>query len=107
MITIEILRAAADKYRTALETGEVSDQLRYGLCWAVSIEIEPNTYLKKWDVAWRQFDSIYRDYGAKMPTEWDYLDKGGTDIDLHLRPRLEWLDEVIKRMEQEQIKETE
>jgi hypothetical protein len=107
MITTEILRAVAYKYRTALETGEVPEQLEDGLCYAVSCEVSPIFDSKENDLAWIAVRHMINETRFNPPTEWSYLCTQNADITLHLRPRLEWIEAQIKRMEQEQIKETE
>lgn len=97
MITLEILKSVAEKYRKAIETGEVPDQLQMGLCYSISFEINPDTDAEEWNCAfaWAQF--LYKKNYVQFPTDWDKFN--GTNHIEHLKPRLEWLEARIKEME--------
>jgi hypothetical protein len=87
---IEIVKAVAEKYRKAIETGEVPEQLSCGICCALSFELfslgdETDAYNWVSEILGFNYIAIY------------YRDLPDTEITLV--PRLKWLEEQIERME--------
>ena len=94
MITLEVLQAVADKYEIAIETEIVPNELQMGVCMAISYEV------KKKHSLYLPMDgySFYRNLtGGRKYIAPLYIHK--QDINECLVPRLEWLRNIIERME--------
>ena len=93
---IETLKAVAEKYRLAIKTGEIPEQLLLGLCYALDKEV------KRSIIDYSTYDWVEK-IGYNLPTNfYQYLNNKCT-LEQHLIPRLKWLEEQIERMENESL----